>query len=112
MAHIALSNTLPGISGLLANRPDTAKPLMMLAETLLRGPSTLTPTERELIATHVSRLNDCHFCASSHGAAAMHLAGEDRELITCAINDPESSQLSDRMKALLTIAGKVQKGGK
>jgi uncharacterized peroxidase-related enzyme len=112
MAHIALSNSLPGIAGLLAHRPDTAKPLSLLAETILRGPSTLTTAERELIATHVSRLNDCHFCACSHQAAAMHLAGEDRAVVWSALLDPESAPIDEKMKALLAIAGKVQKGGK
>ena len=32
--------------------PETAKPLLGLAEELLRGPSSLTSAERELIATY------------------------------------------------------------
>ncbi len=51
MAHIALSNEeLPGIVGLLDYRPETAKPLLELAEVLLRGPSGLTSGEQEIIA--------------------------------------------------------------
>jgi len=51
MAHITLSNEeLPGIVGLLDYRPETAKPLLELAEVLLRGPSGLTSGEREIIA--------------------------------------------------------------
>lgn len=37
VAHIDLGNGLPGIRGLLAYRPETAEPLMHLAEVLLRG---------------------------------------------------------------------------
>jgi hypothetical protein len=37
MAHIELGNEIPGIRGLLAYRPETAAPLMELAEVLLRG---------------------------------------------------------------------------
>src|SRR5690242_581801 len=71
MAHIKLKNEqLPGIVGLLDYRPETAKPLRELAEVLLRGPSTLAPGDRELIAAVVSNWNDCQFCRSSHGAAA------------------------------------------
>jgi hypothetical protein len=53
MAHIELSNQLPGIIGLMTYRPETAKPLNELAETLLRGESSLSRGERELIASHV-----------------------------------------------------------
>src|SRR5688500_13670259 len=99
MAHIELSNSFPGISGLMAYRPETARPLGLLAETLLRGPSTLSTMERELIAAYVSRLNECRFCAGSHGAAAKHLAGENRELVESVLNDPESAATGEKMKA-------------
>ncbi len=112
MAHIALPEGLPGIRGAMAFRPETAKPLNELVEVLLRGPSTLTPGERELIATYVSHLNDCHYCQSIHGAiAAAHLNG-DEELVKRVKADFEHAAISNKMKALLVIASKVQKDGK
>jgi uncharacterized peroxidase-related enzyme len=83
--------------------------------TLLRGPNTLTPAEREMIATYVSPRNDCYYCQTSHGStAAQHLGGgsADYELIGQMKRDSETAPLSDKMKALLAIAGKVRKGGK
>jgi AhpD family alkylhydroperoxidase len=72
MSHITLPNpNLPGISGLLDYNKTTAQPLLNLAEVLLRSESTLTSGERELIAAHVSYLNNCHFCHTSHAAAAV-----------------------------------------
>ena len=59
MAHIPFPPQLAGIRGPMAFRPETAKPLNELAEVLLRGPITLTPGEREMIAAHVSSQNDC-----------------------------------------------------
>lgn len=51
-------------------------------EVLLRGPqSTLTPAEREMIATYVSSENDCYYCKHSHGAAAAEHMGGNYELI-------------------------------
>ena len=55
---------------MLRYRPETARPLSELTEVLLRGPSTLTRGERELIAAYVSALNDCQYCSSSHSACA------------------------------------------
>jgi len=96
----------------MAFRPETAKPLNELAEVLLHAPNSLTPGERELIATYVSSQNDCYFCQTVHGAiAAAHLDG-DEELVKCVKVDFGHAEISDKLKALLGIAGKVQKGGK
>jgi uncharacterized peroxidase-related enzyme len=112
MAHIELLNDLPGIRGLMAFRPETAEPLNQLADVLLRGPGSLSPGERELIATFVSSRNDCFFCQTVHGAvAAYHLSGGE-QLVLDVKRDPEQAALPDKLKALLAIAGKVQRGGK
>src|SRR5215469_9470889 len=93
-------------------RPETAKPLRELAEILLRSESTLTPAERELIATYVSSLNDCHYCQTVHGyTAAAYLDGDD-ELVNSLKRDPEGAAISDKLKALLAIAAQVQQDGK
>src|SRR4051812_41201304 len=111
MPHIDLPEGLPGILGPMAFSPETAKPMNALAEVLLRGPNTLTSAERELIATYVSSENDCHFCQSSHGAAAAHHLGGNLELVKQVKANLETAEISDKMKTLLTIAGKVQKSG-
>ena len=112
MPHIALPEGLPGISSGFAFRPETAKPMRELAHVLLHGPSTLTPGERELIATYVSSQNDCYFCQTSHGAAAAAHLGQNSELVDKVKRDFLQSPVSNRLNALLTIAGQVQKGGK
>lgn len=112
MPHIALSEGLPGIRGAMAFRPETAKPLNELVEILLRGPSTLSPGERELIATYVSHLNDCYYCQTIHGAiAAAHLNG-DEDLVKRVKADFQHADISNKLKALLVIAARVQKDGK
>ncbi len=111
MPHIDLPN-LPGIRGPMAFRPETSKPLNELAEVLLRGPGTLSPGERELIATYVSSQNSCHYCQTIHGAiAAAHLDG-DEALVQAVKRDYSAAAISPKLKALLAIAGKVQQDGK
>ena len=79
---------------------------------MLTGPNTLTPGERELIATYVSSLNDCYYCQTIHGAiAAAHLNG-DEDLVRRVKADFQHADISDKLKALLVIAAKVQRGGK
>lgn len=109
--HIPLEEHLPGITGLLEYRKDTAQPIRELTEVLLRGPSTLTRGERELIATVVSRGNECTFCTMAHTAAADRLLGESHS--SAAVKeDIRTSPVSDKMKALLTVADAVRQSGK
>lgn len=112
MAHINLPEGLPGIRGPMAFRPETAKPLNELAEVLLRSENSLSRGDRELIATYVSSLNDCFFCQNAHGGIAQHYLKCDLNYIDSIKRDFESSDLSAKMKSLLTIAASVQKGGK
>ena len=55
MSHITLPEGIPGILGPMTAYPETAVHLLGLAEALLRGPSSLTQAERELIATRLAR---------------------------------------------------------
>jgi uncharacterized peroxidase-related enzyme len=112
MSHIPTPEGLPGIRGLFAFRPETALPLNELIDVRLRGPNSPTPGERELIATYVSAQNDCYYCQTIHGAvAAAHLDGNE-ELVQKVKLDFANADISHKLKALLKIAGNVQKGGK
>lgn len=112
MSYIDIGNKFPGIVGLLHYRPETARPLGELTETLLRGPSSLTSAEREMIASYVSWKNECHFCHTAHGAAAAHHLDGDLSLIDDIKRGFEKTDLSPKMRALIAIAGKVQISGR
>lgn len=110
MPHIPLPEHLPGITGLLEYRLDTAVPIRELTQLLLRGESTLSQGERELIATLVSSRNCTTFCTAAHAAAADQLLGDS---YTSALvrQNPETAPISDKMKALLAIAALTQQSG-
>ena len=113
MAYIDLQNELPGIRGLMAYSPATARPLNELAEQLLRNEeNSLSRGERELIATFVSYKNDCFFCQNVHGALAGFYLNLDIRSIDTIKENRFSAPISEKMKALLEIAAAVQKGGK
>src|SRR4026208_336348 len=111
MPYIPLEKHLPGITGLLEYRKDSAAPIRALTQFLLRGPSTLTERERELIATIVSYRNECRFCVTAHTAAADLLLGETTttEKIKQGIL---TAPVSEKIKTLLTIAAPAQESGK
>lgn len=108
MPHINLEKDVPGIRSLVLFRPETGKHLYDLAQVLLRGESPLSQSERELIAAYVSQRNDCMFCMNSHAAAARCLYGENENLVDEVLTDMNRSDISNKLKTLLTIAGKVQ----
>ena len=112
MAHIKLPDGVPGIVGPMIAYPETQVHLSGLAEALLRGPSSLTSAERELIASYVSSGNECFFCTQSHAAAARAHFGADHHLVDQVLADARTAPLSAKMQALMTIADKVRRDGR
>ena len=131
--HIELPE-LPGIVGLLVQYPQTAGPLNGLADALLRGPSPLSPADRETIAAYVSGRNECTFCAESHSAVARHMhaaqagaATADTRtadartaeagtvgagIVDAVIALGERADVGPKLQALLAIAEKVRVDGR
>jgi uncharacterized peroxidase-related enzyme len=112
MAHITLPDGAPGIVGPLMAYPESAKYLTGLAQAVLRGPASLTEAEREIIAAFVSSGNECHFCMSSHAAAARHLLGDNCRLVDGVLANSVTAEISDKLRVLLSIAGKVRRDGR
>ena len=112
MPHIKLQDGLQGIRGPMAFRPETAKPLNELAEALLHAPNSLPQSDRELIATYVSSLNDCYFCQMVHGSIAAACLDGNEDIVRHVKRDFMNAAISEKLKALLVIAGKVQRDGK
>jgi uncharacterized peroxidase-related enzyme len=115
MSHIELGvdeQMFPGMAGLAQYRPATAAPLLELAQVLLRGPSTLSPGERELIASYVSSRNECDYCTRSHSTfAAVQLDG-GRPLVKQVHDNLDGAPVPEKLAALLRIAGATQESGR
>jgi uncharacterized peroxidase-related enzyme len=112
MPHIDVDENLPGIRALLAFSPTTAAPIGELANLILRTNEGLSMADRELIASYISYLNDCFYCHQSHGEIAVCYLDGNRELVEQVKSDYTKANISPKLKALLAIAGSVQKGGK
>ena len=112
MTYIKTNISQPGIIELLFYKGPTGKALANLAHTLLHGPSQLTPGERELIASYVSDLNNCTFCHESHSASATFHLNDGGKTVNSVKTDPSKALISEKMKALLKIAGQVQISGR
>ena len=115
MPHIPLPEGAPGPRGPMLFRPEVMLALAEMAEVLMRGPSTLSLADRELIGTYVSALNDCYYCQTIHGAVAAYYMGAteaEEKLVEQIKGDPSTAPISPKLKALLNIALHVQQGGK
>src|SRR5690606_14152144 len=111
MPYIRGEVHLPGITDRREYREDSPQPIRELTQLLLQGPSTLTEAERELIATVVSHGKECRCCTTAHATTADLLLGECTTTQTIR-DDIEKAAVSEKMKALLTIAKQVQQSGK
>lgn len=112
MSYINLKNDAPGILGLMAFRPESALAINNLAETLLRGPSTLSQGERELIGGCVSYWNDCNFCHRAHAAVAEFFLEKELGFTEMVSRNVDAAPISPKMKSLLKLAKKVQVSGR
>ncbi|HEU4717939.1 MAG TPA: carboxymuconolactone decarboxylase family protein [Bacteroidia bacterium] len=112
MTYIKTNIPQAGIVELLFYKGPTGNALSHLAHTILKGPSPLTSGERELIAAYVSNLNNCEFCHKSHAASANSHLGDEGKAVACVVGDIDTAPVSDKMKKLLRIAGKVQISGR
>jgi uncharacterized peroxidase-related enzyme len=115
MAHIDLGvdeARHPGISGLLAYRRETARPLEALADALLVAPNSLSRGELELIAAYVSGLNECTFCRNSHSAFAAAQLDAGMPLVEQVRADLDRAPVTPKLRTLLRIAAAVQQDGR
>ncbi len=94
------------LSDLYARFPDNVQPLMVYTDGLLRGEGELNVGERELIATYVSALNACTFCAGAHRAYA-EVFGIDAGLIDALLDDPATAPVDDKLRPILAYVAKL-----
>ncbi len=86
--------------------PDTSRLLLEYHEVLLRGPSSFTVAQRELIAAYVSGLNACDYCLGVHATTAAEL-GVDPSLLTSLLDDLDSADVESSMKPVLAFVRKL-----
>ncbi len=76
------------------------------AQRLMRGPSPLTPGERELIAAYVSGTNSCRFCFGAHSRTAQGF-GIDENLFSSLMDNIATAPMDPKLKPILDYVGKL-----
>lgn len=92
-----------GIRDLFKNDSHKGKPIMTWAQEILREPSALSPSDRELIAAFTSSLNHCDYCCGSHSAFAESLGIEKEILNKVIAQDYKNMKLAPILDYVLKL---------
>lgn len=106
---MALFPSLPAeahLADVFKRFPDSAGPLMIFFESILRTEGELSVGERELIAAYVSGLNACTFCYSSHRVYS-EIFGQPRGLVNSLLASIENAPVDARMRPILRYVRKL-----
>ena len=99
---------VPNVARLLAVTPSHFVGWWRYFDTLMRGPSGLTKTQREMIAVVISAEARCPYCATAH-AAALRLRTKDAALVDRLAVNYRHVDLDPRDRAMLDFAVKLTK---
>ena len=99
---------MPNVARLLAVTPSHFAGWWHYFDDLMRGPSGLSKTQREMIAVVVSAESHCPYCLAAH-AAALRLRTKDPELVDRLAVNYRHVEPEPRDRALLDFAVKLTK---
>jgi uncharacterized peroxidase-related enzyme len=106
---MALLRSLPEnatLADLRSTYADLLEKLRPYGHRLMRGPSPLTPGERELIAAFVSSVNSCRYCHGTHSLVARAF-GVDEAVLAKSLHDIEVAPIDGRLKPILRYVRKL-----
>src|SRR6266481_7821875 len=85
---------------------DLLEKLRPYGHRLMRGPSPLTPGERELIAAFVSGVNSCRYCHGAHSLVARAF-GVDQTVLVTSLDNLDLASIDARLKPILRYVSKL-----
>lgn len=98
---------VPDIIKLIRYRRDFfGAPMQRIIQEAMRGPSTWTIGDRELMAAVVSQANKCEFCTRAHSAVATR-AYDDERKVSAVLSNLETAPIPDSLRAVLRLLSKL-----
>ena len=98
---------MPQILHLFAYKSQRTGHLARFTQEVMRGPSALSPGERELIAAYVSGINRCQYCHGVHAETAKAYEDIPREAVDRMFADLETAGFDEKLKPILRLARKL-----
>ena len=98
---------LPDAAKLVFYRPDFyGEPAKQFTQSAMRGTSSWSVGDRELMAAYISKLNECAFCIKAHSAVSAGAYG-DRAKVDQVLSDITKAPVSAQLLATLTMLAKL-----
>lgn len=111
LVRLMSGHPMPDAARLVFYRPDFYGSLMKpLTHHAMRGESSWTVGDRELMAAYISTLNQCAFCIGAHTATSSK-AYQDPTKVQAALSDIETAPIEDRLRSTLRMLGKLVQQG-
>jgi AhpD family alkylhydroperoxidase len=87
------------------------EPMSGVTHEAMRGPSTWSVGERELMAAFVAKTNQCEFCTKAHSAVAQAAYGDGKS-VAASLSDLETpaihtAPIEEPLRATLLMLGKL-----
>jgi AhpD family alkylhydroperoxidase len=102
---------LPDAAKLVFYRPDFyGNRAKEFTHEAMRGPSAWPVADLELMAAHVSAVNDSAFCVGAHTATASQ-AYHDGPKVAAVLDDVESAPVEEPLRTTLRMLGKLTAAG-
>jgi AhpD family alkylhydroperoxidase len=86
-------------------------PMSEVTQEAMRGPSTWSVGDRELMAAYIAKTNQCEFCTKAHTATAQ-AAYRDGKKVSAALSNPalsgpDAAAVEEPLRATLLMLGKL-----
>ncbi len=107
LIRLVSRHPLPDAAKITFYRPDFyGGQMKKFTQQAMRGPSTWSVGDRELMAAYVSKMNDSPFCVGAHSATAAQ-AYQDRQRVAAVLADLSSAPIEEGLRATLEMLGKL-----
>jgi AhpD family alkylhydroperoxidase len=81
-------------------------PMARVTQEAMRGPSTWSIGDRELMAAFVAKTNRCEFCIKAHSAVAQRAYGNGKT-VSALLSDPDTAAIEEPLRATLRMLVKL-----
>jgi AhpD family alkylhydroperoxidase len=94
---------------LVKYRPDFYGGLMSaVTHEAMRGPSSWSVGDRELMAAFIAKTNQCEFCTKAHTAVAQRAYGNGK-MVSALLSDADTAAIEEPLRATLHMLGKLMR---
>lgn len=81
-------------------------PMSDVIQEAMRGPSTWSVGDRELMAAYIAKTNRCEFCKKAHSAVARG-AYHDGKKVSAVLSDLDTAAIEEPLRATLLMLGRL-----